>query len=61
MNLETILSAEKEAKKFLEKAKLARKRIGSDGFGFLGSKETASLRRQSMELSNALVDLRRHD
>lgn len=59
MNLEKILAAEKEATRFLERAKAARERAKNDHFFFFGCKESASLKRQSMELSNALVALRK--
>ena len=59
MNLQTILVAEEEAKQFLAKAKKARERAQNDKYFFFGCKESASLRRQSMELSQALVELRK--
>lgn len=59
MNLEKIFAAEEEAKRFLAKAKAARERAQNDEFFFFGCKESASLKRQSMELSNALVELRK--
>ncbi len=59
MNLDKILSAEKEAKLFLERSKKAREAAQNDKFFFFGCKESASLKRQSMELTNALVELRR--
>lgn len=59
MNIEKIIQAEKEARLFLERAKLVRDKTANYSHVFFGSKETASLRRQSMELSNALVELRK--
>ena len=59
MNLQTILAVEKEAKSFLEKAKIARDRAEKDNYFFFGCRESASLKRQSMELTNALVALRK--
>jgi len=59
VNLDKILDAEKEAKLFLEKSKIAKKRAQNDKYFFFGCKESASLKRQSMELSNALIELRK--
>lgn len=59
MNLAKILKAEKEAKKFLKRAKIARGRAHGDKYFFYGCRESAALKRQSMELSSALVELRK--
>ncbi len=59
MNLQKIITAEKEAKEFLKRCNGLRECTKNDACFFYGSKKTASLKRQSMELSNALVDLRK--
>ena len=59
MNLNKILKAEKEAKEFLKRAKTAKELAQHDSFFFYGCKESAALKRQSMELSSALTELRK--
>ncbi len=65
MQIETILKAEEEAKKFLKRVQLVRidvkERVGgySNGTFIYGNRNTGALRRQSMELTNALADLRK--
>jgi len=60
MTLKKIIEAEKEAIKFLEKTGIAKQAVReNDMFFITGCKESASLRRQSMELTNALADLRK--
>lgn len=59
MNMETILQAETEIKKFIKRSKAVKIRASGDKFCFFGCKETAGLRRQSLELSNVLVNLRK--
>ena len=60
MNLEKLIEAETEARKFLKKCKIARERARGDDYFFMtGCRESASLKRQSMELTNALADLRK--
>lgn len=59
MNIETIIQAIDEARRFIEAAKAAEKRLKVDKFAALGSKETAACRRASMDLTRALARLRR--
>lgn len=60
MNLQSILKAEIEAREFLSKAKQVREEAQNSEIYFMtGSRLTGSLRRQSMELTNALTDLRK--
>lgn len=60
MDIFKIDKAEEEAVKFIEKIALLRKEheIRGDGI-FYGCKETASIKRQSMELTRSLADLRK--
>jgi hypothetical protein len=60
MNLRKINTAEAEAKRFLEKVKAVKSRAKEERLIFLtGCRETGALRRASMDLSNALVELRK--
>ena len=60
MNLQKINIAEVEAKRFLEKVKAVKSRAKEERLIFLtGCRETGTLRRASMDLSNALVELRK--
>jgi len=59
MRLSTLLEAEDAANLFLKKLKIAKREEQVNKNLFFGSKATASLKRQSLELSNALVNLRK--
>jgi hypothetical protein len=49
-----------ETKRFLKKAKAAKKRLSEDSLALIsGSKETAAMKRASMDLSRALTEIRR--
>ena len=58
MNFKKIVAAEKEAKEFLKRCAALRVKMQNDDTAKYGCKETASVRRQSMELTHALVDVR---
>ena len=47
-----------EANRFLEKAKIAKKRLMIDNYAKYGCKETGAVKRASMDLSRALVAIR---
>lgn len=59
MNLTHIAKVEKEISEFLVRAKDVRERAKDDEHCFFGCKETAALKRQSMELSESLIVLRK--
>ena len=59
MTQTSLLKAVVRAEEFIQRANKARKRIEEDPIKRMGCKETAACRRSSMELSNALVELRR--
>ena len=59
MNIKAIEEAMKEAMRFLEKAEVARKKATRDKYAFDGCKETAACRRASMDLTRALVKIRK--
>jgi len=59
-----ILAAEKEAQRFLEAVKAYRHRRDTDEYfarycEMTGGRETATVRRASMDLTNALSDMRK--
>jgi len=51
----------KEARRFLEFAKLAKNRLKHDPCAIYGSKETAQVRRASLDLTRELSRLRSRD
>ena len=59
MNIETISKAEAEAKEFIKRCKAVREREQEYAYCFFGCQETGALRRQSMDLTRALADLRK--
>jgi hypothetical protein len=64
MTLDQLTQAEQEAHRFLDKLGDLRSRLATDKdmrdyFGIVGFKETAAVKRASMDLSRALVELRR--
>ena len=60
VTIEQIDECIKESQRFIKKAREAKKRIKIDKFApQLGSKETAAVKRASMDLSRSLADLRR--
>lgn len=59
MTTEAIAAAEREAKRFLEAVKAAKKRIDEDRYALAGSRETGALRRASLDLTRALADMRK--
>lgn len=57
---ETICDAIREAERFLDKAESALAKLQSDSMVYIvGSKETAAMKRASMDLTRALVEIRR--
>ncbi len=63
MNAATVTAARKEADRFIEAAKRVEALGRNDPARtmlFLGSPETATLRRRSMDLTRCLAELRRH-
>jgi len=55
-----ILEVEDEIERFMDKLNILKKRIESDKSALKwGCKETASLKRASMDLSQALIELRK--
>ena len=60
MTLDDLEKVIKETKRFLDKAMEARRSIREDSMvSIVGSKETAAAKRASLDLSSALVDLRK--
>ena len=64
MTLDELTQAEQEAVRFLNRIGALRERLATDEemrqyFGIVGFKETAAVKRASMDLSRALVELRR--
>ena len=59
MKHSTIKAAIDEALRFLSKARAARDRLDKEPGAVYGCKETAALRRSSMDLSRSLSELRR--
>ena len=64
MTLDQLTLAEQEAHRFLDKIGALHERLNTDPdmrdyFGIVGFKETAAVKRASMDLSRALVELRR--
>ena len=57
--LDALDEVEREAKRFLERVYQARERIKTDSFARYGCKETAAVKRASMDLSRALTELRK--
>jgi hypothetical protein len=63
MTLDQLTQAEQEARRFLDRIAALRNRLATDKdmrdyFGIVGFKETAAVKRASMDLSRALVELR---
>ncbi len=61
MNKKTLEEAVKQAELFLKQAEIIQEHKTAAGYFFAGCRETATLRRRSMDLTNSLADLRRHD
>lgn len=60
MNKDSLDAAEREAKEFLRRVKVLKaNEYAMKWIDFTGGKETASVRRQSMELTRALSQMRR--
>jgi hypothetical protein len=59
VTIEKIDEAINETNRFIIKARKARRRLQVHKYAIYGCKETASLRRASMDLSRVLVDLRK--
>jgi len=55
----SLLKAVVKAEEFIQRANKVRKKVEEDPSKLRGCKETAACRRSSMELSNALVEVRR--
>ncbi len=58
MKMEDILKAEQEAKEFLSRVKVVREERKATRGTLFGDRNTGALRRQSMELTRALADMR---
>lgn len=52
-------AAIQEARRFIDRANAAKKKLKQDSYFLFGCKEMASAKRASMDLSNALVEVRR--
>jgi len=60
MNLKKLELAMYEAKRFLDKAKLAKERMkGDESYYWMGSKETSAVKRASLDLTRSLAELRK--
>ena len=57
--MQDIESAMREAERFLEAAEAVRQKVLKDKYAFMGNKETAACRRASMDLTRALVAIRK--
>ena len=58
MNLEKLKEVESKAEEFLRRLKIARAKIQNTEY-FSSSKETAALKRSSLDLTRALAEMRR--
>lgn len=58
ITLEKINKVEKELKRFIERMRACKQRLKEDP-NLVGCKETATLKRASMDLSRVLVELRK--
>lgn len=59
MSIDQLDASIKEAERFLEKARAAKKRIQEDKYAIYGCRETGAVKRASLDLSHALSALRR--
>jgi len=60
LNEETLRHVDDEIKRYKSRVAALRKRVSEDGrFVVGGTKESATVRRASIDLSNALLELRR--
>jgi hypothetical protein len=59
VTLKQVNDCVKEAHRFLDKARAVVQRVDENETAFYGCKETAALRRASLDLTRALADLRR--
>ena len=59
MNAATLHAAEQEAKEFLRAVSRVKELASKTELPVMGSKETGALRRQSMNLTRALAELRK--
>ena len=59
VTVEKIDKAIKEIGRFLAAAKGAKKKLHEDKYAYHGCKETGAVRRASMDLSRALVEIRK--
>ncbi len=60
MNKDTVQKSIDAANEFIKRAKIVRAKSMSDKYCFFGCKATGRLRRYSLELSDSLVELRKH-
>lgn len=58
MKREEILKAESEAIRFLRTVGDLKERLDDDRYALYGCRESASVKRASMDLTNALADMR---
>jgi len=62
MKLEILITAIGEAERFIKRAKDWKRRIETDKYALIsGTKEGSACKRASMDLTRALVDIRRGD
>ena len=59
MNIEAVNEVEASAILLLKRIEDVKERLDGDNYYLAGCKETAALKRQSMELTRALVGIRR--
>ena len=59
MSLEQLDKVMVEVKRFVERAKVVKKTAARDPNMFYGCRETGDLKRASMDLSRALIELRK--
>jgi len=61
VTIKKVDKAIEEANRFITIAGKARERLSKDRYAQFGCRETGAVRRASMDLSQALVDIRRTD
>ena len=61
MYIDALKEAEAECKRFLKRAIAARRRVQHDPDALYGSKETAAVKRASLDVTRAMSDFRQWD
>ena len=59
MDIKNLEKAMGEAERFLDTAQAVKEKVAKDKYAFFGCKETASCKRASMDLTRALVAIRK--